>query len=270
MSNTLINNPLLQPFVNPYGAPPFDLIREEHFIPAIETLIREAEGKIGEINACPEGPTFENTILPLEQNGERLGIIAGILFNLNHAETNEKLQAVAQEASQLLTGYSSRMLMNPALFSRIDTLYGPASEPAHQPATCNLQPATSYLQPATSPEQATVLRNWHRDFIRNGARLDEASKMRFAEIRMELSRLTLQFADNVLAETNGFFLHLDDEAGLSGLPDFVKEAAAQEAESRQLKGWVFTLHAPGYVPFMKYSDRRDLREKMAGALGDGP
>ncbi|MCX6224859.1 MAG: M3 family metallopeptidase [Bacteroidia bacterium] len=262
MFNQQTNNPLLQPFVSKYRSPPFDLIHEVHFIPAIETLIREAEAKIEDIIALPENPTFENTIIPLEQNGERLGIAAGILFNLNQAETNEKLQQIAREASQLLTDYSSRMLMNPALFSRIDTIF--------KNRTSHNAPDTRYPIPDTlglSAEQSTVLHNWHRDFVRNGAMLDDASKKRFAEIRSGLSVLTLQFADNVLAETNGFFIHLTDKADLSGLPDFVQEAAEQEAESRQLKGWVFTMHAPSYVTFMKYSDHRNLREKMIRAFG---
>ncbi len=267
MSNTLSNNPLLHPFVSIHQAPPFDLIAEEHFIPAIQTLISEAEDKILEIIGINESPSFENTILPLEKNGERLGVAAGILFNLNHAETTEKLQQVAQEASGLLTDYSSRMLMNPALFSRIDTLfnqYFPQPDTQHPiPDTRNPIPDTFVL----SIEQSTVLRNWHRDFVRNGARLEEESKKRFAEIRSRLSTVTLQFADNVLAETNDFFLHLTDEADLSGLPGFVREAAAEEAEGRKLAGWVISLHAPSYVPFLKYSDRRDLREKLIRAFG---
>jgi peptidyl-dipeptidase Dcp len=248
MSNPLTNNPLLSPFVSKYEAPPFDLISSENFIPALEILIQEAGERINQIVADQSEPTFNNTILPLEQNGERLGIVAGILFNLNHAETSEKLQQVAQEASQLLTDYSSRLLMNPDLFRKIDALR--VSQP-----DC----------PFYTREQCTVLHNWHRDFVRNGARLEEASKKRFAEIRSRLSMLTLQFADHVLAETNGFFLHLSDENDLSGLPEFVMEAAAQEAQGRGLSGWVFTLHAPSYIPFLKYSDRRDLREKLTRA-----
>lgn len=262
MTNLSSNNPLLHPFISRHQAPPFDLIHEVYFIPAIETLIREAEENIRHIIADHDEPTFDNTILPLEQNGERLGIVAGILFNLNHAETTEKLQQIAQEASQLLTEYSSRMLMNPALFNKIETLHN-NHNPHPTPDTRHLIPDTLLF----SPEQSTVLQNWHRDFVRNGARLDEVSKKRFAEIRSRLSLLTLQFADNVLAETNTFFLHLTDEADLKGLPDFVKEAAAQEAEIRKLKGWLFTLHAPSFVPFLKYSDRRDLREKMIRAFG---
>ncbi len=252
MSNPLSGNPLLHPFTGLHEAPPFDLIQEVYFIPAIETQIREAEENIVNIVESKAEPTFDNTILPLEQNGEKLGITAGILFNLNHAETSDRLQAIAQEASQMLTDYSSRMLMNPELFNRIDKL------------NTNLKENRAA---GLSVEQKTVLGNWYRDFVRNGAKLDDDSKARFAEIRSRLSMLTLQFADNVLADTNAYFLHLTDEADLSGLPDFVKEAASQEAESRTLTGWVFTLHAPSYVPFLKYSDNRELREKLTRAYG---
>jgi peptidyl-dipeptidase Dcp len=258
MSNPLSNNPLLNPFMSRHQAPPFDQIRVEHFMPAMEHLINEAERKIEQIISNSDKPTLENTILPLEENGERLGIVAGILFNLNHAETSDELQQVAQDASRMLTDYSSRMLMNTALFNRLDTIYqdSVASEGRSEPVSGDLQ-----------AERSMVLRNWHRDFVRNGANLDEESKKRFAEIRSKLSVLTLQFADNVLADTNEFFLHLTDEDDLSGLPEFVREAAAQEAGSRQLSGWVFTLHAPSYVPFLKYSDHRALREKLTRAFG---
>ncbi len=245
------SNPLLRPFVNLHEAPPFDQIRENHFIPALNELITQAEERISQIISDSGAPSFDNTILPLEQNGEQMGIVAGILFNLNHAETTAKLQQVAQEASQLLTGYSSRMLMNTDLFARIESIYHSSKEQAG----------------ALTTEQITVLQNWYRDFKRNGAQLDETSKMRFAEIRSKLSGMTLQFADNVLAETNGYFLHITDENDLSGLPDFVREAAFHEADSRQLTGWVFTLQAPSYVAFLKYSDKRKLREEMARAYG---
>jgi peptidyl-dipeptidase Dcp len=281
MSDSPNSNPLLQPFVSLHQAPPFDLIREEHFIPALAELIRQAEENIGRIVENPDVPTFGNTIVPLEMNGERMGIVAGILFNLNHAETTPGLQQVAQEASQLLTDYSNRLLMNQPLFKKIGFLFTASTSPVG-PDTRNPAPDTRNPAPDTrnpipdtrnpipdtpsTAESATVLRNWRRDFVRNGALLDEASRSRFAEIRSRLSLLTLQFADHVLAETNGWFLHLTDESDLQGLPVFVRQAAAQEAESRKLEGWVFTLHATGFVPFMKYSDRRDLREKMYRAF----
>lgn len=241
-------NPLLQPFSLPYGAPPFNLITEEHYIPAIEELILQAEDQIRIITSNSENPTFDNTIVPLEQSGEKLGIISSILFNLNHAETNERLQKVTQDASPLLTEFSNRMLMNPDLFARIRSISGEYSGDRDRGSL--------------TPEQSTVLTNWFRDFVRNGALLDENKKKRFAEIRTRLAKLTLEFADHLLAETNDFRLHITNPSDLEGLPDFVVEAASLEAKESDLEGWVFTLQAPSYLPFMKYSSRRDLREKM--------
>jgi len=259
MNQPISGNPLLCPFVNKYEAPPFDLIEESHYLPALETLIAEADEAIAQIVDSPEEPTFDNTILPLELKGERIGIVAGILFNLNQAETTPGLQQVAMDASQLYTAFASRILMNTGLFNRLETILN------------NYNNYNNYnnfnSSPQLSPEQSMVLHKWHRDFVWNGARLDEDSKKRFAEIRSRLSALTLQFADHVLADTNAFSLHLTDEVDVAGLPVFVREAAAQEAKSRNLEGWVFTLHAPSYVPFMKYSDRRDLREQLSRAYG---
>jgi len=252
---TLHDNPLLQPFDNQYEAPAFDRIRNEHFLPAIEELIREAEEGIARIVSGEDFPTFENTILPLEEGSEHLGVAFNILFNLNHAETCPELQQIAQQASPLITDFSSRMMMNDGLFSKIRSLH---EQYFATPAEGDLKPLT--------PEQLTVLENYYRDFVRNGALLDEAGKKRFAAIRSKLGVLELEFSDHVLAETNDFILHLTEECDLAGLPDFVRDAAAEEAKDRNLDGWVFTLHAPGYVPFMKYSDRRDLREKIHRAF----
>jgi peptidyl-dipeptidase Dcp len=243
-------NPLLLPFSNHHEAPPFDRIREEHFLPAIELLIGEAEEETARIAGSEEAPTFENTLLPLERNGMHLGVVTAILYNLNSAETNDELQRTARESSVLLTEYSNRLLMNRPLFERIDRVFKNQE-----------MPGTNVL----TPEEKTVLRNWYRDFVRNGALLEEKDRMRFAEIRSRLSVLSLKFSENVLAETNDFQLHLVDEEDLAGLPEYVREAAAHEAAGRQLDGWVFTLHGPSYVPFLRYSDRRDLRRQMATA-----
>ncbi|MFO7617318.1 MAG: M3 family metallopeptidase, partial [Bacteroidales bacterium] len=235
-------NPLLQPFTAPFEAPPFDRIREEHYLPAIEDLIRQAEQEISLITDSPESPTFANTIVPLERSGERLGIISSILFNLNHAETGELLQRVAQEASPLLTEYSNRLMMNEGLFERVRVVHEGTG--------------------AQVVEEGTVLGNWYRDFVRNGALLKGDDKKRFAEIRTRLAKLTLEFADHVLAETNDFVLHITDEEDLEGLPGYVVDTAAQEAREAGKEGWVFSLHAPSMVPFMKFSARRHLREKL--------
>lgn len=238
-------NPLLSKFNTPFESAPFDQIKLEHFVPAIDKLIAEADQDIQYIANNPDNASFENTIEALEKNGEKLGRAVEILFNLNHAETNEELQKIAQEVSPKLSDFSSRMLMNEALFARIKTIYEGKD-----------------ALPCVSIEKDTVLSNYYDDFIRNGAELEGGKKQRFADIKSELATLTLTFGDHVLAETNAFSLDITSEEDLAGLPEFVREAAAQEAKDRKLDGWVFTLHFPSFVPFMKYSKKRDLRKKM--------
>lgn len=238
-------NPLLSSFNTPHESAPFDQVKPEHFVPAIEQLIEKADKEITEIANNPESPSCENTIDVLEKNGEELGRAVEILFNLNHAETNEELQKIAQEVSPKLSAFSSKMLMNEKLFGRIRAIYDRRD-----------------TRPCVSTEQSTVLNNYYDNFIRNGAELEGEKKQRFADIKSELATLTLTFSDHVLAETNAFSLHLTEEDDLLGLPGFVREAAVQEAKGRDLDGWVFTLHYPSFVPFMKYSKIRELRKKM--------
>ena len=248
-------NPLLSTFNTPFESAPFDQIKYEHFIPAIEKLIAEADSDIQKIANNSDPASFENTIEALEKNGEKLGRAVEILFNLNHAETNEELQKIAQEVSPKLSAFSSRMLMNEALFARIRSIYEQHQSGGHGKGE---RPFT----PTIHIEQKTVLSNYYDDFIRNGAELEGDKKQRFADIKSELATLTLTFGDHVLAETNAFSLHITGEEDLEGLPEFVRETAVLEAKERELDGWVFTLHFPSYVPFMKYSNNRELRKKM--------
>jgi peptidyl-dipeptidase Dcp len=241
------NNPLLEKFKSKYEAAPFDRIEPGHFKPAITRLISEAEDKIEEIVKDSSEPQFSNTIEVLEAMGERLGRAVEILFNLNHAETKPELQKTAMEISPALSDFHSRMMMNLGLFNKIRMV----KEENEKDNGATL-----------STEQKTVLDNYFRDFIRNGAELEGDKRKRFAEIKSELASLTLQFGDNVLAETNNFILHITDSEDLEGMPGFVVEAAEEEARSRDLEGWVFTLHHPSFVPFMKYCKKRILRKKM--------
>jgi len=246
------NNPFLRQFDTRYEAAPFDLIKTEHFIPAIDLLINNAEKEIERISRNPESPGFTNTIEALEKNGDKLDRVVEALFNINHAETTPELQKIALEVSPKLSEFSSRMLMNPKLYKRIKAIQ---------------QGQVTSTGDQLAKEQKTVLDNYLRDFIRNGAELDGQKKRRFAEIKSELSKITLQFGENVLAETNSFQLHLTLKTELDGLPEFVIEAAAREAKSRNLEGWVFNLHHPSYIPFMKYSSKRELRKRMFIAYG---
>lgn len=237
-------NPLLTDFNTPHQTPPFDKIRTEHYEPAFDAAIAEAQQEIRSIARSSEAPDFENTIVALDNSGERMGLISGIFFNLNAALTSDKMQEIAQNVSPKLTSFSHEIYMNPELFERVKTVY-------RQKDRLNL-----------TPEQNALLEKTWKNFIDGGANLEGAAKERFKEVSIELSKLGLIFDKNVLDETNAFELHITDESDLSGLPEGVREMAAMEARQRDKEGWVFTLHYPSFGPFMKYADNRSLREKM--------
>jgi peptidyl-dipeptidase Dcp len=240
-----MNNPLLES----YNTAPFSKIENEHFLPAISKLIEVTKAEIDAITLNTEAPTFKNTVEALENTGELLERATSIFFNLNSAETNDEIQKIAQEISPMLTEFSNDMLLNEALFERLKTVY-------NQKDLLNL-----------SEEQQMLLDKKYKAFSRNGANLSEEKKTELRKIDAELSKLKLTFGENVLAETNKFELHITEEKDLAGLPEGVIEAAAQTAEEKGKKGWVFTLDYPSYVPFLTYADNRELRKKMAIAFG---
>ena len=242
-----MNNPLLQKWETPFGAPPFDKIQISHIKPAVEEAVISATEEIKAITNNPELPTFENTVATLDRAGETLGRISSILFNLNSAETNKDLQVTAQEVSPLLTRFSNDITLNEKLFERIKNIFENRE--------------TSGL----NTEQKILVERKFRNFILGGAGLKEDEKKRFRFISEELATLSLKFEENVLEETNSFELHLTDRADLAGLPESLIEMASMEAVKREKNGWMFTLHFPSYVPFMQYSERRYLREKMLKA-----
>lgn len=244
LTSCTMNNPLLETSSAPYGAPAFDKIKVEHYKPAFEAAVAEGKAEIKAIVENPDEPTFENTIEALERAGSKLDNVSNIFFNLNEACTNDKMQQLAEDISPMLTEYSMSIILNPDLFARVKAVYEKKGE-------LNL-----------NQEQAKLLEECYKSFSRNGANLPDEKKDEFAKIEEELSIATLKFGKNVLAATNAFTLELTDEADLVGLPDFVKDMAASEAKSRGVEGWVFTLNQPSYSPFMKYSEKRDLREKM--------
>lgn len=238
------NNPLLTASANRFGAPAFDRIRTEHYLPAFREAIAEGKREIAAIAANPDAPTFENTVRALEYAGGTLSSISALFFNLNEAITDGQMQSVAREITPELTAYSQSILMNDSLFSRIRQVY-------EQRDSLHLD-----------EEDARLLEKTYRSFADNGAALSPEKKAELGKIREELSLASLMFADHVLAATNGYILHLTDSADLEGLPRFVAEAGAMEARQRNLEGWVYTLQQPSYGPFLQYSSRRDLREKM--------
>lgn len=243
-SCTMRENPLLAPSTNPFDTYSFDKIKVEDYKPAFEKALESAKADIAAIVSCQDEPTFENTVEALEFAGEDLGRIERIFYALNSACTSDEMQKVAEELSPALTEYSMSIILNEELFAKVKAVY-------EKKDSLNL-----------NQEQAKLLEETYKSFSRNGANLDAEKKAEYAKVAEELSLATLKFGQNALAATNAFTMNLTDEADLEGLPDFVKEAAASEAKSRGEEGWTITLNAPSYSPFLKYSAKRDLREKV--------
>ena len=245
-NETKVSNPFFTDWTTPFGVPPFDQIKEEHYVPAIKNGIEQHES---EINAIVEntGPaTFENTILALDKSGELLDKVTGVFFPLNSANTNDNMQNIAREISPLLTAHSDNISLNPVLFKRIKEVYGKRNESG------------------LDAQQIRVITKYYEDFVRNGANLSEEDQTTLRGINEELSKLSLQFGENLLAETNkNFKLVIDNENDLAGLPSDVIARAANDARASGDDGkWVFTLAKPSMIPFLQYSEKRELREKL--------
>ena len=238
-------NPLLEQF----DEAPFSRIKDEHFKPAIEALVKETKAEIDAITSNKDEPTFKNTIEALEFSGMQLDRVTSIFFNLNSAETSENLQKIAQEISPLLSEFGNDITLNKALFERVKAVYNNKSK-------FNL-----------SEEQEMLLNKKYKSFTRNGANLNAEDQKKLREIDNELSKLKLKFGENVLAETNNFQLHITDLEKLKGLPESILNDAIELAKSQNKPGYIFTLHYPSYVPFMKYASNRELRKEMSLAYG---
>lgn len=236
-------------FNTKYNTAPFSKIKNEDFLPAFLKGIELAKAEIDGIVNNSIQPTFENTIEALSFSGDILDRISSVFFNLNSAETSDEMQKIAQEVSPLLSEFGNDVRLNADLFARVKTVYD-------QREKLNL-----------NPEQTTLLDKKYKSFARNGANLSEDKKNQLREIDKELSKLSLQFGENVLAETHAFELHITNENDLAGLPEGTREAAHSLAKSQEKEGWIFTLDHPSYIPFVTYADNRELRKKMAIAFG---
>ena len=240
----IMTNPLLEEFNSPFGTAPFEEIKTEHFLPALKQSIKQGLAEVAAICDQKALPNFENTIIALENAGEKVGSIAEIFFNLNSAETNDDIQMLARDFSPLLSEYRNDIMLNAGLFSRVQEVYNSGSKDQ------------------LDQEDRMLLDKTYRSFERNGAMLAEAEQSRLRGIDQELAQLGLQFGENVLAETNRYELFLSEKE-VSGLPDFAKEAAAEEAKAKGKEGsYLVSLHAPSYVPFMTYAENRELRRKL--------
>ena len=238
------NNPLLTESPLPYGAPQFDKIENKHYLPAFEQAFREGKQEIDAIVNNPDAPTFENTIEALEFAGGRVNKVGSIFYNLLEADATDELQEIAEKVSPMSTEFSMYVSLNEDLFKRIKTVY-------EQRESLKLD-----------PDRKKLLEDTYKSFERGGANLSPEDKKTYSEISEKLSLLTLQFQKNQLASTNNFQMVLTDEKDLSGLPGYIKDMAAQAARDKGVEGWLFDLSAPSYGGFIKFSDRRDLREKM--------
>ncbi len=245
-----MTNPLLINTDTPFNTPPFTSIKNEHFKPAIESLIETAKSEIQDIIDNNDSPTFENTIEVLERSGKSLDRVSAIFFNLNSAETSDEIQAIAKEVSPMLTEFSNDILLNEALFNKVKIAFENTD------------------QSKLTEEQKTLLNKSYKGFVRNGALLNDEQKQQLRSIDIELSKLSLEFGEHVLAETNKYEMVLESESDLDGLPAFAVEAAAELAKQKGHEGkWVITLDYPSYVPFMTYASNRALRKELSIAFG---
>ncbi|MBA6155724.1 M3 family metallopeptidase [Tenacibaculum sp. S7007] len=241
----MTKNPLLQDF----NTAPFSKITSEHYKPAIKKAIELAKEEINAIAESTDTPTFQNTTEALDYTGEKLDRVTSIFFNLNSAETNSEIQEIAKEISPWLSEFKNDMILNEGLFKRVKVVYD-------QKDSLSL-----------TPEQNMLLDKQYKGFARNGANLNDEDKTELRKLDAELAKLSLQFGENVLAETNSYELLLTNEEDVAGLPEGAKEAAKSMAQQKGHEGWLITLDYPSYIPFMTYADNRELRKKLSIAMG---
>lgn len=234
-------NPFFEKYSTPHGTIPFDKIRTEHYEPAIREGISRHEAEINAITSNPEPPTLANTVLAYEKSGKLLDLASTVFGNLLSAETNDDMQELAKTMMPLLSEHSNNITLNEKLFARIKAVY---DERVHANLT---------------PEQNKLLDDIYNSFVRNGANLKGEEKEQYRALSKELSLLMLQFGENNLKENNDYKLVLTDSTQLAGLPQSAIDAAAETAKEKGVEGWVFTLQAPSYSPFMMYAENRDLR-----------
>jgi peptidyl-dipeptidase Dcp len=239
------SNPFYSEYDTPFGTPPFNKIKLEHYMPAFIDGMEQERIEIDAIANNPESPTFENTIVAMEKTGDLLDKVSHVFFNLTSSMTNDEMQSIAKELSPLLSKHRDDIRLNDKLFHRVKTVFKQKDE-------LNL-----------NTEQEMLLEKDYKNFVRGGANLQEKAKNELREINKELSLLTLQFGENILKENNRFEMVIDNKTDLAGLSDAIITAASETGKERGHEGkWVFTLHKPSLIPFLQYSEKRELREKM--------
>jgi len=245
MTNSIdANNPFLSKYKTPYETPPFNLIKNEHYEPAIKEGIKQHQSEVDKIIANKQVATFENTVVAYEQSGETLSKVLSVFFNLLSAESDDEMMQISQRVSPVITEHYNNISLNEDLFKRIKVVYDKRNESG------------------LNSEQVRLIEKIYEGFENSGATLSEKDKDIYRELSTALSKLTLDFGQNSLKETNKFEMLLTNKDDLAGLPESVLEAAIAKAKSKDKEGWMFDLSAPSYVGFMKYSSRRDLRKKL--------
>ncbi len=244
-TSTAADNPLMKPFDTPFGIPPYEKIKPEHYVPAIKAAIENQRAEIKAICDNPEAPTFENTIIALDYSGEDLNRAAGVFFGLSEALNTPEMEKVADVVMPLYSKFNDEIMLNDKLFARIKTVYDNLS-------SLNLP----------TPERRLV-EKYYKDFSLNGALLQGADKEALKKVNNDLTEIYIKFNRNLLNATNAFGIVVEDASRLSGLPEGSIAVAAEEAAKRGMEGkWVFTLHAPSRLPVLQYADDRDLRREM--------
>ena len=239
-----INNPFFRTYETPFKTPPFDKIQTEHYEPAFEKGIEELNKEIEEIANNDQPATFANTIVALERSGKLLNNVSNAFFNVLSAEANDEMMEISQRISPKLSESSNNIYLNEKLFIRVKAVYD-------QKDKLNL-----------SIEDSKLLDETYEAFKIQGATLNSNDKEKYRKLSTDLSILTLKFDQNALKDKNRFELLITNEKDLAGLPESIRETASMEAKNKEKEGWLFTLSAPSYIPFMRYADRRELREKM--------
>jgi len=246
---TAETNPFFTEWTTPFGTPPFPEIKETHYMPAFQEGMARQKQEVEAILTSAEPPSFANTVEALERTGGLLTKVNNVFYALTDNNTNEELQKIEAEIAPILAKHEDDIALNDKLFQRIKAVWEARDELT------------------LTPEQARLLEKTYKEFVRNGAALDEAKKAELRKINEELAVLTVKFGENVLKEDNGFMLVLEKPEDLAGLPPDVVTSAAETAKAKGLEGkWVFTLHKPSCIPFFQYSARRDLREQLFKAF----
>jgi len=238
-----MDNPFFKEWSTPFQTPPFDVIKIDYYLPAFEEGIRLQKAEVDVIIHNTERPTFVNTIEAMEKSGKLLTKVSSVFYNLNSANTNDEMQGIAKTVAPMLSKHNDDINLNEKLFAKVRALY-------NERGILNL-----------STEQSTVLKNYYVDFIRGGANLNNEQKEKFRKINEELSLLSLKFGENLLKETNSIGLIIENKNNLAGLPESVIQSAFELGKAKGHEGkWVFTLQKPSFIPFLQYSEKRNLRE----------